>query len=200
MNELVKKEHGNKGRSMAWLAPDKNYSGKDKSNNLEPKNPKTKALYFEIYEWYVMTHSTIAAVAKKFERHPDHIGRVIKYVTRVTDNGDRAVYEQMTVDKLGLVLQDLERKLLALEPEPLTEGEEQEKVSMKEQQFKFKQYIELRKEFRQTIKLIAQARKILAPDMMVANIAPVIEVKLPNIGRGEGAIEKEEIIIEQKVE
>ena len=179
-----------KNDSMNWLVRHKSYEGKSSSTNLSPKNPATIQLYFDIYQDYCTTHKTMAQLAVKYKRHPDHIGRVIKWVSIETDDGDRSVYTKATTDKLSFILQDLERELMKFDDEKgdFFKLKTKEKIQLS---------LKVRQEIRLTIKLMAQARQILSPDRIIAAGNQNVQINIPNLGRGEG-IEKAIVVQEKK--
>ena len=177
-----------KGKGQGHLVEHKEYSGTSASNNLKPKNIKTKNQYWKIYEQYVLGNMTMQQLADEHKFSPDHISRMIKYCVTESGDGDKGVYEQSTSDKLMFIMQELDRKMLEVESIPDLSADK--KLAM---------YLKLRQEFRLTLKLQAQARKILSPDIQIgAGAAPQINISVPNLGRGKGI--DEAIVVEAEGE
>jgi len=87
-----------------WLSPDKYKS----PPILHPNDSGTRAKYFTIYQDYISLHMTHAQLAEKYDYHPKHIHRIIKWVAFEMGEFDPDAQLQALVDKTLLRQQEIE--------------------------------------------------------------------------------------------
>lgn len=115
------------------------------SRLLKPKSRKIKEKYFEIYQNYILTHSTEKQLAEKYNLGLAHISAIIKWCVHQVDTGDPDVYFKAMDDTISHKLQELELKL-------------------RDDSLTHKEWLMTQAEIRRTLKFQAQIRKVLGQD------------------------------------